>query len=105
MDGEYLPNEKAVITKGYQLPSAYVIHTVGPVWEGNPEEKEKQLANCYSNSLTLAKEKKLTSISFPSISTGVYRFTVELVATTARKDIIHIHKNYGHGAIYMLIQL
>src|SRR5699024_8118089 len=103
LHGEYLTTGEAVITKGYQLPAAYVIHTVGPVWEGNPEEKEKQLANCYSNSLTLAKEKELISISFPSISSWVYRFPVELAATTAPQTIQVFLSNDDFGTLNMIL--
>ena len=103
LHGEYLPTGEAVITKGYQLPAAYVIHTVGPVWDGNTEEKERLLANCYSNSLTLAKEKELTSISFPSISTGVYRFPVELAATTALQTLKEFLSNDDFGTVKMIL--
>src|SRR5690625_7745905 len=63
----------------------------------------KQLANCYSNSLTLAKEKELTSISFPSISTGVYRFPVELAATTALQTIKEFLSNDDFGTVKMIL--
>ncbi len=73
----------AKITKGYNLPSRFVIHTVGPVWhEGNYNEK-KLLSMCYENSLSIAAENKIKSIAFPSISTGVYRFPIELAAPIA----------------------
>lgn len=67
----------AKITKGYRLPAKYVIHTVGPVWQGGGKKEEELLANCYRNSLELAKKNKLKSIAFPSISTGAYRFPIE----------------------------
>lgn len=65
---------EAKITSGYNLPSEYVIHTAGPIWKGGIQNEEKLLAGCYFNSLLIAQEKKLKTIAFPSISTGVYRF-------------------------------
>ena len=63
----------AKITKGYNLPVKYVIHTVGPIWSGR-EDDALLLQNCYRKSLDLAVEKNLKSIAFPNISTGIYRF-------------------------------
>ncbi|MBF02276.1 MAG: O-acetyl-ADP-ribose deacetylase [Flavobacterium sp.] len=65
---------EAVITTAGNLPSKYVIHTVGPVWNGDKEEKRKLLANCYVNALQIAEKKGLKTIAFPNISTGIYRF-------------------------------
>lgn len=71
---EGLPSGEAVITSGGRLRALYVIHTVGPIY-GNQGGKEAELlANCYHNSLTLAVEKNLASVAFPSISTGVYGY-------------------------------
>lgn len=64
----------AKITKGYRLPAKYVIHTVGPVWNGGKSDEEKLLADCYRNSLALAKEYELDSIAFPLISSGAFRY-------------------------------
>nr|MBO2480633.1 O-acetyl-ADP-ribose deacetylase [Bacillaceae bacterium] len=89
LKGEFLPTGEAVITKGYRLKAKYVIHTVGPIWDGKDREwKMEQLADCYRNSLKLAKEKGIKSISFPSISTGAYRFPVDLAAEVALKAIV-----------------
>lgn len=74
---------QAKITKAYQLPCRYVIHTVGPIWRGGNQEEEKLLADCYRNSLKVAAEHELRSIAFPSISTGVYAFPVERAAKIA----------------------
>jgi len=74
---------KAKITKGYNLPAKFVIHAVGPVWYGGKNNEEKLLADCYTNCLLLAKEKRLKSIAFPSISTGAYRFPIELACPIA----------------------
>ncbi|KGO91997.1 O-acetyl-ADP-ribose deacetylase [Flavobacterium subsaxonicum] len=65
---------EAVITTAGKLPAKYVIHTVGPVYNGNKAEKEQLLANAYSNSLKLAVEHDIKTIAFPNISTGVYHF-------------------------------
>jgi O-acetyl-ADP-ribose deacetylase len=69
-----LPTGEAVITAGGNLKALYVIHTVGPIWGEPPGEEAELLANCYHNSLTLAVEKNLSSVAFPSISTGVYGY-------------------------------
>ncbi len=76
----------AVITRGYNLPNPYVIHTLGPVYysERNPAEK---LALCYKNCLKIAEEKKLTSIAFCAISTGAFGYPVEEAAEIAAKSV------------------
>ena len=71
---EGLPSGEAVITSGGNLPALYVIHTVGPIYGNQGGNEGELLANCYHNSLTLAVEKNLGSIAFPSISTGVYGY-------------------------------
>ena len=68
---------EAKITRGYNLPAKYVIHTVGPVWHGGTHDEEKLLADCYRNSLRIAAERGLKTMAFPAISTGVYRFPPE----------------------------
>jgi O-acetyl-ADP-ribose deacetylase len=81
------PTGEAKITKGYNLKAKYVIHTVGPVWNGGKYKEEDKLANCYRNSLSLAVKNKIKSISFPSISTGVYRFPVDKASKIALLEI------------------
>lgn len=82
-----LPTGEAVITTGGKLPALYVIHTVGPIY-GNQDGKEAELlANCYHNSLTLAVEKNLTSVAFPSISTGVYGYPRAEAAEVSSRTI------------------
>lgn len=74
---------EAVVTTGGNLPAKYVIHTVGPVWNGDEENGSKLLANCYINSLKLAESLDVKTIAFPNISTGIYRFPKELAAKIA----------------------
>ena len=78
---------EAKITKGYDLPARYVIHTVGPVWHGGTGKEDELLASCYRNSLELAKKHSLKTIAFPSISTGAYRFPIERAAKIALKTV------------------
>lgn len=73
---------EAKITKGYNLPAKYIIHTVGPVYSGNPSD-EINLTNCYKNSLGLAKKKNLHTIAFSAISTGVYGYPFDEAAKVA----------------------
>lgn len=74
---------EAVITTAGNLPAKYVIHTVGPVWNGGVNNEEIKLAACYTNSLRLAAAYQCHTIAFPAISTGVYRFPKEKAATIA----------------------
>ena len=74
---------EAKITKAYNLPCDYVIHTVGPIWNGGRNREDELLANCYFNSMKLAMDNGIRSIAFPSISTGVYSFPVESAAKIA----------------------
>lgn len=78
---------EAVITTAGDLPSKYVIHTVGPVWNGDKEEKVKLLADCYRNSLELAVKHHIKSIAFPNISTGIYHFPKDKAAQIAIKAV------------------
>jgi O-acetyl-ADP-ribose deacetylase len=73
----------AKITRGYRLPAKHVIHAVGPVWSGGNQGEEELLASCYRTALALAVEHRLTSIAFPAISTGIYRFPAERAARIA----------------------
>ncbi len=74
---------EAVMTSGGNMVANHVIHTVGPVWSGGNRNEEQLLRNAYYNSLNLAKKHGIKSVSFPSISTGVYRFPIDKAARIA----------------------
>ncbi len=77
------PTGQAKITPGFKLPAKYVIHTVGPVWNGGKSDESTLLANCYRNSLELALKNGVKTIAFPSISTGAYGYPKEEAAKIA----------------------
>ncbi len=74
---------EAVITQAGRLPARFVIHTVGPVWQGGGKNEEQLLRNCYRNSLDLALVNHCKTIAFPNISTGIYGYPKDLAAKTA----------------------
>lgn len=82
-----LPAGQAVITTGGRLPAKYVIHTVGPVWHGGGRGEAETLASAYRESLALAIDEGLRTASFPSISTGVYGYPVDLAARVALREV------------------
>jgi O-acetyl-ADP-ribose deacetylase (regulator of RNase III) len=88
-----LPTGQAVITSAGRLKAKYVIHTVGPIWNGGKNHEPELLANAYRNSLKLASENNLKTIAFPSVSTGVYGYPVEHAAIIALKTV----SNYLKG--------
>jgi O-acetyl-ADP-ribose deacetylase (regulator of RNase III) len=77
----------AKITAGYRLPARHVIHTVGPVWNGGDAGERELLASCYRRSLELAIERRLATVAFPSISTGIYGFPIVLAAPIAVRTV------------------
>jgi len=81
------PTGEARITPGFKLPAKFVIHTVGPVWNGGRHGEPELLANCYRNSLTLARANAIRSIAFPALSTGVYGYPPEEAATIAVRTV------------------
>lgn len=87
---------QAKITKAYNLPCEYIIHTVGPIWNGGEKNEPELLANCYYNSMTIAMEKGIRTIAFPSIATGIYHFPVQLAARIAVSTVVRfIEENAG----------
>lgn len=99
-----LPVGEAVLTTGGKLPARYVIHTVGPVWRGGTRDEERMLRAAYENSLDLAQQQGLTSIAFPSISTGAYGFPLELAAHIALGAIItHLCRNEQPARVVLVL--
>lgn len=84
------PTGRAKLTKGYRLPSRYVIHTVGPVWRGGTHGEAALLALCYRESLAIATRELLRTIAFPSISTGVYGYPIEQAASIAVETVADV---------------
>lgn len=86
---------EAVYTTAGNLPAQYVIHTVGPVWNGGNSNEAELLADCYRNSLIIANELELISIAFPNISTGIYHFPKATAAKIAVETVQHFiqHQN------------
>ncbi|TGD83163.1 O-acetyl-ADP-ribose deacetylase [Hymenobacter wooponensis] len=85
--GSGLVTGEAVLTTAGRLPARYVIHTVGPVWNGGHLHEPELLANCYRNSLQLAQEKGVASVAFPSISTGIYGYPKPDAAAIAVQEV------------------
>jgi O-acetyl-ADP-ribose deacetylase (regulator of RNase III) len=81
------PTGEAKITRGYRLPARHVIHTVGPVWKGGHSREPELLASCYRNSLSLALDRRLTSIAFPAISCGVYGYPLDAAVAIAVREV------------------
>lgn len=97
---------EAVITTGGNLPARYVIHTVGPIWRGGNRGEPELLANCYRNSLKLAVENGIKTVSFPSISTGAYGYPVDKASPIALKAVIEFLRNddYLDEVVFVLYE-
>src|SRR5699024_90173 len=89
LEGAELETGNAVITDGYDLPARFVIHTVGPIWNGEEGEMTKLLSSCYKNTMLIAMKNELTCISYTLISTVVYIFPIELAEITAYVTIVY----------------
>ncbi|GAL86174.1 Appr-1-p processing protein [Sporocytophaga myxococcoides] len=94
---------EAKITKGYNLPAKFVIHTVGPVWNGGTHNESVLLEKCFSNSLTLAVKNNCRSVAFPAISTGIYRYPFEQATEIAIKTTVEFLKqnNFPEKVIFI----
>jgi O-acetyl-ADP-ribose deacetylase (regulator of RNase III) len=88
------PTGEARLTKGYNLPAKYVIHTVGPVWDGGRYGEDELLAACYRHSMSLALRTKIRSIAFPAISTGIYGFPMDRAARIAAEEVHRFLETY-----------
>ncbi len=86
---------EAKLTAGYRLPAKFVVHTVGPVWRGGTQGESEQLASCYRHALQVAVDKGVRSVAFPSISTGVYGYPVELAAAVAVNTVRSALQAFG----------
>jgi O-acetyl-ADP-ribose deacetylase (regulator of RNase III) len=100
---EGCPTGEAVITTGGNMVTEYVIHTVGPVWSGGNRNEDQLLRNAYYNSLNLAKKYGIKSISFPSISTGVYRFPIDKAARIALTTVKEFIQEYNFAEVRFVL--
>lgn len=92
---------EAVVTGAGNLPAKYVIHTVGPVWNGHAEKESKLLADCYHNSLKLAESLGVKIIAFPNISTGIYRFPKDLAGKIAVDEVRNFKSDIIEKVIFV----
>ena len=87
---------QAKLTQGYRLQARYVLHTVGPIWQGGGHGEAASLAACYRSCLELAREHRIDSVDFPSISTGVYGYPMAQAASVALKAIMEDLRTHDH---------
>ena len=93
----------AKITKGYRLPSRYVIHTVGPFWHGGGHGEREKLASCYRSSLALALEHGCKTVAFPLISAGVYGYPKEQARAVAEETINEFLRDHGDMTVFLVL--
>ncbi len=86
--GVRCPTGEARLTRGYNLPANYVIHTVGPIWHGGKRGEPELLASCYSSSLRIAVDNNIRTIAFPAISCGVYGYPLENASVVAVQEVV-----------------
>jgi len=94
---------EAKITKGYNLPCKYVIHTVGPIWRGGNAGEETLLKNCYQNSLVLARQKGCQTVAFPLVSAGVYRYPKAQAVKIAMDTITQFLAQNEEMTVYLTV--
>ena len=97
------PTGEAVLTPGFRLPAKYVIHTVGPVWRGGGRNETALLANCYRNSLEIARANDIQIIAFPAISCGVYGYPLNEAARIAVQTIRAFVRKHGTPREVLLV--
>lgn len=97
------PTGEARITPGFDLPAHYVIHAVGPVWEGGGADEDALLASCHRHALSLAREHGLRTIAFPAISTGVYGFPMMRAAQIALSTVADAIEGDAHFTAVRLV--
>jgi len=97
------PTGEAVITSGGNMKAKYVIHTVGPVWSGGNRNEEQLLRNAYYNSFNLAGENGIKSVSFPSISTGVYRFPIDKASRIALNTVKEFLQKHNFAEVRFVL--
>lgn len=88
------PTGEARITSGFDLPAKWIIHTVGPVWQGGDSDETQLLSSAYRNVFSLAGEYEIQSIAFPAISTGVYAFPKDQAARIALENMVFFSKKF-----------
>ncbi len=94
---------EAKITKGYNLPAKYVIHTVGPVWNGGNNGEAVKLESCYKNALLLTEKYNLQTVAFPAISTGIYGYPLKEGAEIAFRTVkLHLETNNLPQKVYFV---
>ena len=84
---QYCKTGDAKLTRGYKLPANWVIHTVGPIWQGGGQQEAELLASCYRNSLSIALNEKMKTIAFPAISCGVYGYPIDQACSIAITEL------------------
>jgi O-acetyl-ADP-ribose deacetylase (regulator of RNase III) len=97
------PTGEAVITSGGNMKAKYVVHTVGPVWSGGNRNEEQLLRNAYYNSLNVAGENGIKSVSFPSISTGVYRFPIDKASRIALNTVKEFLQKHNFAEVRFVL--
>jgi len=97
------PTGEARITKGYNLPSKYIIHTVGPIWQGGTKNEERDLKNAYRNSLTIALNQGLKTLAFPLISGGAYGYPKQQAIAIAVSELLTFDRKHDGFDITLVL--